>query len=101
MKNELKRRLKRGDQVYGIWVTIESPMVTELLSTMGFDYFVFDTEHSPLDIFQSQTLMQAMRPMGTTPIIRVWWNDLVAIKRALDVGAYGVVVPWINNKEQA
>jgi len=101
MRNELKRRLKKGDQVYGIWITIESPMVSELLSTMGFDYFVFDTEHSPLDIFQSQTLMQAMRPMGTTPIIRVWWNDLVAIKRALDVGAYGVVVPWINNKEQA
>jgi 2-keto-3-deoxy-L-rhamnonate aldolase RhmA len=47
-------------------------MVTELLSTLGFDYFVFDTEHSPLDIYQAQTLMQAMRPMGTTPLVRVW-----------------------------
>jgi len=101
MRNELKRRLKAGQQVHGIWVTVESPMVTELLSTLGFDYFVFDTEHSPLDIFQAQTLMQAMRPMGTTPIVRVWWNDIVAIKRALDIGAYGVVVPWVNNKEQA
>ena len=101
MRNELKRKIKSGGQACGIWVTIESPMVTELLSTMGFDYFVFDTEHSPLDIYQSQTLMQAMRPMGTTPIIRVWWNDLVAVKRALDVGAYGVVIPWINNREQA
>ena len=101
MKNELKRRLKAKEQACGIWMTIESPMVTELLSTLGFDYFVFDTEHSPLDIFQAQTLMQAMRPKGTTPIVRVWWNDLVAIKRALDIGAYGVVVPWVNNKEQA
>jgi 2-keto-3-deoxy-L-rhamnonate aldolase RhmA len=101
VKNELKRRLKAGEQACGIWVSIESPMVTELLSTLGFDYFVFDTEHSPLDIYQAQTLMQAMRPMGTTPLVRVWWNDLVAIKRALDIGAYGVVVPWINNKEQA
>ena len=101
MRNELKRRLKAGAQVYGIWVTIESPLVTELLSDLGFDYFVFDTEHSPLDIYHAQTLMQAMRPMGTTPIVRVWWNDLVAIKRALDIGAYGVVVPWVNTKEQA
>ena len=101
MRNELKRRLKAGEQTYGVWTTIESPMVTELLSTLGFDYFVFDTEHSPLDIFQAQTLMQAMRGEGTTPIVRVWWNDLVAIKRALDIGAYGVVVPWVNTKEQA
>ena len=101
MRNELKRRLKAGEQTYGVWTTIESPMVTELLSTLGFDYFVFDTEHSPLDIFQAQTLMQAMRGEGTTPIVRVWWNDLVAIKRALDIGAYGVVIPWVNNKNQA
>ena len=101
MKNELKWRLKAGEQACGLWMTIESPIVTELLSTLGFDYFVFDTEHSPLDIYQSQTLMQAMRDEGTTPIVRVWWNDLVAIKRALDIGAYGVVVPWVNNKEQA
>lgn len=101
MRNELKWRLKAGEQAYGLWMTIESPIVTELLSTLGFDYFVFDTEHSPLDIYQSQTLMQAMRDEGTTPIVRVWWNDLVAIKRALDIGAYGVVIPWVNNKEQA
>jgi len=37
----------------------------------------------------------------TTPIVRVWWNDIVAIKRALDVGAYGVLVPWVNNREEA
>jgi 2-keto-3-deoxy-L-rhamnonate aldolase RhmA len=101
MRNELKRRLKRGEQVYGIWITIESPIVTEMLSTMGFDYFVFDTEHSPLNIYQAQTLMQAMRGQDTTPIVRAWWNDLVAIKRALDIGAYGVLVPWVNSKEEA
>jgi 2-keto-3-deoxy-L-rhamnonate aldolase RhmA len=72
------------------------------MSSLGFDYFVFDTEHSPLDIYMAQTLMQAMRgDSNTTPIVRVWWNDIVAIKRALDIGAYGVLVPWINNKDQA
>jgi len=101
LRNELKRRLKSGEQIFGIWVTIESPIVTELLSGLGFDYFVFDTEHSPMDIYMAQTLMQAMRGGATTPIVRVWWNDLVAIKRALDIGAYGVVIPWINNRAQA
>jgi 2-keto-3-deoxy-L-rhamnonate aldolase RhmA len=102
LRNELKRRLNRGEQVYGTWITVESPMATEMMSSLGFDYFVFDTEHSPLDIYMAQTLMQAMRgDSKTTPIVRVWWNDIVAIKRALDIGAYGVLVPWINNKEQA
>ncbi|UCH57787.1 MAG: 4-hydroxy-2-oxo-heptane-1,7-dioate aldolase [Candidatus Bathyarchaeota archaeon] len=101
MRNELKRRLKRGEQVYGTWITLESPMAAEMMSTLGFDYFVFDTEHSPLGIYQAQTLMQAMRGDTTTPIVRAWWNDIVAIKRALDIGAYGVVVPWVNNREQA
>jgi 2-keto-3-deoxy-L-rhamnonate aldolase RhmA len=102
MRNELKRRLKAGDQLYGTWITIESPIMSELMSSLGFDYFVIDTEHSPLDILMAQTLIQAMRPdTKTTPIVRVWWNDLVAIKRALDIGAYGVLVPWINNREEA
>ena len=102
MRNELKRRLSRGEQVYGTWITVESPMATEMLSSLGFDYFVFDTEHSPLDIYMAQTLMQAMRgDSKTTPIVRVNWNDLVQIKRALDIGAYGVLVPWVNTKEEA
>jgi len=102
LKNELKRRLKKDEQVYGTWITVESPMCSEMMSSLGFDYFVIDTEHAPLDILTAQTLMQAMRPNSeTTPIVRVWWNDLVAIKRALDIGAYGVLVPWVNNKKEA
>lgn len=101
MRNQLKRRLQAGEQTYGVWMTVESPIVTELLSTLGFDWFVFDTEHCPNDIYTAQTLMQAMRGDRTTPIVRVVWNDLVAIKRALDIGAYGIVVPWVNSKTEA
>ncbi len=102
MINKLKRDLTQGKQVYGCWMTIESPICSEMMSSLGFDYFVFDTEHSPLEIYQIQTLMQAMRgDSKTTPIIRVNWNDIVQIKRALDVGAHGVIVPWVNNKDQA
>ena len=101
MINKLKRRLKADEQLYGTWITVESPIMTEMMSSLGFDYFVIDTEHAPLDPIMAQTLMQAMRPdTKTTPIIRVWWNDLVAIKRALDIGAYGILVPWVNSKEE-
>lgn len=101
MKNLLKRRLKAGDQTYGTWITLEAPIVSELMSTLGFDYFVIDTEHAPLDMLLAQTLMQAMRGDKTTPIVRVWWNDIVAIKRALDIGAHGILVPWVNTMEDA
>jgi len=100
LRNELKRRLKAGERTLGLWMSIESPIVSELLSGLGFDWFVFDLEHSPLDVYTAQTLMQAMRE-ETTPIIRVAWNDPVLIKLALDVGTYGVVIPWVNNREEA
>lgn len=91
-----------GGQCFGSWITLESPIVTEMMSCQGFDYFVFDNEHSPIDILQIQTLMQAMRgDSKTCPIIRPWWNDLVAIKRSLDIGAQGILVPWVNSKEEA
>jgi len=101
LRNLLKYKLIEDKQCYGAWVSIEAPICTEIMSGLGYDYLVFDTEHSPLDILTVQTLMQAMREMGTTPIVRVWWNDIVAIKRALDIGAHGILVPWVNNREEA
>ena len=102
MRNDFKRMMKAGKQGFGTWITVESPMCTEMMSDMGFDYFVLDNEHSPLDMLHIQTLMQAFRPDSKTcPIIRPWWNDMVAIKRALDIGAQGLLIPWINTAEQA
>jgi len=102
MNNEFKRMMKAGKQGFGTWITVESPMCAELMSSLGFDYFVLDNEHSPLDIMHMQTLMQAFRPDSKTcPIIRPWWNDMVAIKRALDIGAQGLLIPWVNTAEQA
>jgi len=68
---------------------------------MGLDWLVFDTEHGPWSIETVQNLIQATAASDITPIVRVAWNDIVMIKRALDVGAYGVIVPWVNTKEEA
>lgn len=101
MKNVLKERLKAGEQTFGLWMSIPSPDVTEALAQLPFDWFVFDNEHSPLNEQTSQTLMIATRGTGVTPIFRVTWNDPVLIKRALDIGSYGIVVPWVNTRQQA
>jgi 2-keto-3-deoxy-L-rhamnonate aldolase RhmA len=101
LKNELKWRLHRGEQTVGAWISIPHPDVSEALSTLPFDWFVFDQEHSPLDDQLSQELMQAIKGTRVTPLIRVAWNDPVMIKKALDTGAYGVVVPWVNSRDDA
>mgnify|MGYP000023413723 FL=1 len=101
MKNPVKAKLKAGKPSIGTWITIGHPDVAEFLATLGFDWFVFDMEHSPISFETVQVLMQASSFSKTVPLVRVAWNDMVLIKRALDIGAYGVVIPWVNTKEDA
>ncbi|MCS7116718.1 MAG: aldolase/citrate lyase family protein [Nitrososphaerota archaeon] len=99
--NRLKEIWSRGEIAFGTWVTIGNPDVSEILSHLGFDWLVFDTEHAPLSMETVQHMIQATSGTNIVPLIRVAWNDMVLIKLALDVGAYGVVVPWVNNRDDA
>ncbi len=101
MKNTLKKRLENREKTVGAWMTIPHTDISESLSTLPFDWFVFDQEHSALDDQLTQQLMQGMRGTKITPLVRVAWNDMVLIKKALDTGAYGVIVPWVNDREDA
>ncbi|MCS7385235.1 MAG: HpcH/HpaI aldolase/citrate lyase family protein [archaeon GB-1867-005] len=101
MHNKLKRMLKKGLNAIGLWVTIDSPDVAELLSNVGFDWLVIDMEHSHLTISDVQNLVQVIDENNTTPIVRTAWNDPVLIKMVLDVGVHGVLVPWVNSREEA
>jgi 2-keto-3-deoxy-L-rhamnonate aldolase RhmA len=101
MRNPLKEKLRRGEVAVGTWVGLGHPDVTERLSTAGFDWLLLDGEHGPLSLETMQVLMQAMRGDTCMPVIRVEWNDPVIIKRALDLGAAGVLIPWVNTKEEA
>jgi len=100
-KNRVKELLRSGKPALGSWVTIGHPDVAEVMANMGFDWLVFDNEHAPLSTETTQLLIQAMSSTETVPIVRMPWNDMVEIKRALDIGAYGVVIPWVNSKEEA
>jgi len=101
MKNLLKEKLGKGEAVIGTFVGLGHPDVTERLSRVGFDWLLLDAEHGPLGLETLQGMMQAMNGSGCTPIVRPQWNDFVLIKRILDIGAHGVLIPWVNTKEEA
>jgi 2-keto-3-deoxy-L-rhamnonate aldolase RhmA len=97
----LKEKIERGQPVIGTFVGLGHPDVTEVLSRLGFDWLVIDGEHSPISFETMQLLMQSMNGSNCVPIIRPQWNDMVIIKRALDIGAHGLLIPWVNTKEEA
>jgi len=101
LKNPLKEKLRNGEVVTGTFVGLGHPDVTECLSRLGFDWLLLDAEHGPLSFETLQVMMQAMNGTSCIPIVRPQWNDFVIIKRVLDLGAYGVLIPWVNSKEEA
>jgi len=101
LKNPLKAKLKKGEAVTGAFVMMGHPDVAEWLSRVGFDWLLLDQEHAPASYETLQRMMQAMNGSNCVPIVRPQWNDPVVIKRVLDIGAYGVLIPWVNSKEEA
>ena len=101
MQNRALARLRAGETAIGHWMTLASPLASELLAHAGFDFLVVDTEHSPTDTETVVQMLQGMKGTPTAPFVRVVWNDVGLIKRALDSGAHGVVVPMVNSVEEA
>lgn len=101
MVNRLKEKLFRNEVAYGVWITMNCTDIVEALSMLDFDWMLIDMEHAPLTISDVQRLLQVIDEEKITPIVRVWWNDFVQVKLVLDVGAMGVMIPWINNAKQA
>jgi 2-keto-3-deoxy-L-rhamnonate aldolase RhmA len=99
--NPIKEKLKAGKATVGTWVNLSNPDVAEQLSMFGFDWLTFDLEHGLMAIPDVQRMMQAMNGADCIPLVRVPINEPVYFKWALDIGACGVVVPYVNTKEEA
>lgn len=99
MGADFRRRLMAGDLLIGTIVTLSAPEVTEAFVAAGYDYLFIDTEHGPMDIESAQRLLQVAH--GCPCIVRVPDNNEVWIKKTLDIGADGVVVPLVNNADVA
>jgi 2-dehydro-3-deoxyglucarate aldolase/4-hydroxy-2-oxoheptanedioate aldolase len=99
-ENTLKTKLKAGKKTAGAWAQIASPFTAEILSNAGFDWLMLDMEHGPGDILSLISQIHAMKGADCVPLVRTPWNDFVAIKRILDAGAQGVLIPYVNNRAE-
>jgi 4-hydroxy-2-oxoheptanedioate aldolase len=100
-RNTFKQALQNGQRQVGLWSGLASPIAAEIIAGAGFDWIVIDGEHGPNDISSLLTQLQAMRGGTAEPVFRVPWNDMVIIKRAMDVGARTLLVPFVQNVEEA
>jgi 4-hydroxy-2-oxoheptanedioate aldolase len=100
-KNIVKEKLQRGEPSIGTWVAIGNPLVAEILAHAGFDWLTMDMEHNAIDIESLQNCFYAISTTDTVPFVRVPWNDPQILKRVLDIGAFGVVVPNVKTPEEA
>ena len=94
--NTVKQLWKDDTPAYGAWLSSCSTFAAEQMASLGFDWLVVDGEHSPVDLQTMVQMFQAISTAEAVPLARVSWNDPVQIKRVLDSGAYGVVIPWVN-----
>jgi 4-hydroxy-2-oxoheptanedioate aldolase len=99
--NHVKRRLAAGEPSVGTWMALPSPEAAEYVSTLDFDWLVVDTEHNAIDIRTLSQMFGAIAPSGVAPMVRIPWNSPENFKRVLDAGAWGIVVPMVNSREEA
>ena len=100
-QNAFKRALKAGKAQIGLWSSLSSNYTVEVIAGAGFDWILLDSEHSPNDLESLLTQLQAAAPYATTPVVRVPWNDMVTIKRVLDIGVQSLLVPYVSTAEEA
>ena len=96
--NSLKDKLSKKSLTIGSWVTIPSTEIIEILSTAGFEWLVIDREHTSISLSEAKILIQTIQANGMEALVRVSSNDEVEIKKVLDIGANGIIVPMIKSK---
>lgn len=99
--NHFKRALAAGRSQIGLWCSLSSHYAVEAVAGAGFDWLLLDMEHSPNDLESLVAQLQAAAAYPTSSVVRVPWNDKVTIKRVLDIGAQSLLVPYVQNADEA
>ena len=100
-RNTFKHALKSGRLQIGLWCSSCSAYAVEAVAGSGFDWLLLDTEHSPNELHMVLSQLQAVEPYPVHPVVRVPWNDMVTIKRYLDIGAQTLLIPFIQEEAEA
>lgn len=96
----LRARLAADEPVFGLWVTLEAPSITEMAVAAGLDWVVVDAEHGHLDWNDIVNHIRAAVRSDTVVLVRIAESNAALVKRVLDIGADGIVVPWMESAEQ-
>ncbi len=100
-RNAFKHAIAAGKLQIGLWCSLCSNIAADIVRDSGFDWLLLDSEHSPNDIPDLLAQLQAAEGGTATPIVRPAWNDTVLIKRCLDIGSPALLVPYVQNAEEA
>ena len=93
--NTFKRRMAAGELQIGLWCSLASNIAAEIVADSGFDCLLLDTVHTPNEVPSILSHLQAVQGRETAPLVRPAWNDVVLIKRVLDIGAQTIIVPYV------
>lgn len=99
--NYVRHKLKKGEASIGTWLTLPDTTAAALMARTGFDWLTVELEHSPVTFETAAASFAVISACGKVPLARVPWNTPENIKRVLDTGAYGVVVPLVNTRAEA
>src|ERR1044071_7737059 len=99
--NHVRHKLKSGEPSFGTWLTLPDVFTAQLMARMGFDWLTVEMEHTPTTIELSGANFAVIANAGVVPLVRVPWNNGENIKRVLDIGAWGIVVPMVNSRAEA
>jgi 4-hydroxy-2-oxoheptanedioate aldolase len=100
-RNEFKHAIAAGKLQIGLWCSLCSNVAAEIVSHSGYDWLLLDTEHSPNEVPDILSQLQATQAGTASAIVRPAWNDMVLIKRYLDIGAQTLLIPFVQNADEA
>ncbi|MFK7891051.1 MAG: HpcH/HpaI aldolase/citrate lyase family protein [Granulosicoccus sp.] len=101
IKNGLNTLWENNKPALNAWLSIGNSFTAEIVAEQGYDSVTVDMQHGIIDYAAAVTMLQAIRASGVTPVVRVPWLDPATIMQALDSGAYGIICPMVNTREQA
>lgn len=101
VNKSLKTKLRNKEVTLGSWITLGNSAIAEIMAKVGFDWLVVDLEHSVISIDMAGDLIRTIDMCGVAPLVRLTSNDPNQIKRVMDAGAHGIVVPMVNTPEDA
>ncbi len=97
----IRERVLSGEFMAGAWLNLSSSITAEMASNMGYDWILLDQEHGPGDNLTLFHQMQAISIGGAAALVRITWNEMPRFKRALDAGASGIMIPYVQTKQEA